>query len=201
MKSSGGGRPNTVRVITGASGQIGGVLTRALADKYGPRQVRAIFRKRRGTAADLDIAWVNGDILDAATARDLRLWKWELQRFTDRPGLTITVCHYPPGTSKWSGSISPPMSFTGTGTTRSAPHRPAVVNHLIRDNALPYPFGVFGALTRGPKGALFYLYFTKSARKTRSCPTNWNWSSSSRASSRPCGSRLWTSRTLPARGR
>ncbi len=64
MKSSGGGRPRTVRVITGASGQIGGVLTRALTGKYGPRQVRAIFRKRRGTAADLDIAWVNGDILD-----------------------------------------------------------------------------------------------------------------------------------------
>lgn len=64
MKSSGGGRPRTVRVITGASGQIGGVLTRALAGKYGPRQVRAIFRKRRGTAADLNVAWVNGDILD-----------------------------------------------------------------------------------------------------------------------------------------
>ena len=64
MKSSGGGRPRTVRVITGASGQIGGVLTRALVDKYGPRQVRAVYRKRRGTAADLDIAWVNGDIRD-----------------------------------------------------------------------------------------------------------------------------------------
>ena len=31
-----------------------------------------------------------------------RLWKWELQRFADRIGLTITVCHYPPGTSKWN---------------------------------------------------------------------------------------------------
>jgi hypothetical protein len=31
-----------------------------------------------------------------------RLWKWELQRFADRTGLTITVCHYPPGTSKWN---------------------------------------------------------------------------------------------------
>ena len=64
MKSSGGGRPHAVRVITGASGQIGGVLTRALADRYGPRQLRAFYRKRRGTAADLDIAWVKGDILD-----------------------------------------------------------------------------------------------------------------------------------------
>ena len=31
-----------------------------------------------------------------------RLWKWELQRLADEIGLTITVCHYPPGTSKWN---------------------------------------------------------------------------------------------------
>ena len=64
MRSSDDGQTRTVRVITGASGQIGGVLTRALADRYGPRRVRAIFRNRRGTAADLDIEWVQGDILD-----------------------------------------------------------------------------------------------------------------------------------------
>ena len=32
----------------------------------------------------------------------LRLWKWELQQLADRTGLTITVCHFPPGTSKWN---------------------------------------------------------------------------------------------------
>jgi hypothetical protein len=32
----------------------------------------------------------------------LRLWKWELQRFANRTGLPITVCHFPPGTSKWN---------------------------------------------------------------------------------------------------
>jgi hypothetical protein len=32
----------------------------------------------------------------------LRLWKWELQQFANRTGLTITVCHFPPGTSKWN---------------------------------------------------------------------------------------------------
>ena len=31
-----------------------------------------------------------------------RLWKWELQQFANRTGLTITVCHYPLGTSKWN---------------------------------------------------------------------------------------------------
>ena len=32
----------------------------------------------------------------------LRLWKWELQRFANRTGLSITVCHLPPGSSKWN---------------------------------------------------------------------------------------------------
>jgi hypothetical protein len=32
----------------------------------------------------------------------VRLWKAELQRFADESGLEITVCHYPPGTSKWN---------------------------------------------------------------------------------------------------
>ena len=32
----------------------------------------------------------------------LRLWKWELQRLADATGLAITVCHLPPGTSKWN---------------------------------------------------------------------------------------------------
>ncbi len=31
-----------------------------------------------------------------------RLWKWELQRLADQTGLTLTVCHFPPGTSKWN---------------------------------------------------------------------------------------------------
>ena len=32
----------------------------------------------------------------------VRLWKTELQRFADETGLSITVCHFPPGTSKWN---------------------------------------------------------------------------------------------------
>ena len=31
-----------------------------------------------------------------------RLWKWALQRFADDFGLTLSVCHFPPGTSKWN---------------------------------------------------------------------------------------------------
>ena len=31
-----------------------------------------------------------------------RLWKVELQKLSNQTGLTITVCHFPPGTSKWN---------------------------------------------------------------------------------------------------
>lgn len=31
-----------------------------------------------------------------------RLWKVELQRLSDKTGLEIEVCHFPPGTSKWN---------------------------------------------------------------------------------------------------
>ena len=31
-----------------------------------------------------------------------RLWKKELQLFSNQTGLEITVCHFPPGTSKWN---------------------------------------------------------------------------------------------------
>ena len=32
----------------------------------------------------------------------IRLWKLELQKLADKLGITIHVCHFPPGTSKWN---------------------------------------------------------------------------------------------------
>ena len=32
----------------------------------------------------------------------VRLWKIELQKLADETGLTLCICHYPPGTSKWN---------------------------------------------------------------------------------------------------
>lgn len=32
----------------------------------------------------------------------LRLWKLELQQLADETGLSLSVCHFPPGTSKWN---------------------------------------------------------------------------------------------------
>ena len=32
----------------------------------------------------------------------LRLWKMELQKLSDATGLSLKICHFPPGTSKWN---------------------------------------------------------------------------------------------------
>ncbi len=37
-----------------------------------------------------------------SNASRLRLWKFELQKLVDETGLSISVCHFPPGTSKWN---------------------------------------------------------------------------------------------------
>ena len=37
----------------------------------------------------------------------VRLWKVKLQELADTTGLTLVVCHYPPGTSKWNKKDAP----------------------------------------------------------------------------------------------
>ena len=53
-----------------------------------------------------------------------RLWKTELAQLAAETGLTITVCHLPPGTSKWSRGRDrphgrPPARIPTCGTTAS----------------------------------------------------------------------------------
>jgi hypothetical protein len=55
-------------------------------------------RQRYPTARELTITPDCG----GSNGARLRLWKLELQKFTDETGLTIKVRHYPPGTSKWN---------------------------------------------------------------------------------------------------
>ena len=55
---------------------------------------RPVYRQARSLVITADAGGSNG-------AR-LRLWKWELQQLATRTGLAITVCHFPPGTSKWN---------------------------------------------------------------------------------------------------
>ena len=43
-----------------------------------------------------------------------RLWKLELQRLVDELGFAISVCHFPPGTSKWNKVEHRLFSFIST---------------------------------------------------------------------------------------
>ena len=52
------------------------------------------YRRARSLLITADAGGSNGS--------RVRLWKWELQELADRTGLAITVCHLPPGTSKWN---------------------------------------------------------------------------------------------------
>jgi hypothetical protein len=44
----------------------------------------------------------------------LRLWKMKLQKLADEAALTISVCHFPPGTSKWNKVEHRLFSFIST---------------------------------------------------------------------------------------
>jgi hypothetical protein len=58
-----------------------------------------------------------------------RLWKWSLQRLADDLDLTLCVCHFPPGTSKWNKIEHRLFSFI-TQNWRGKPliSRQAIIN-------------------------------------------------------------------------
>ncbi len=56
----------------------------------------------------------------------VRLWKLELQKLADELGLSITVCHLPPGTSKWNKIEHRLFSFI-TGNWRGKP----LISHQV----------------------------------------------------------------------
>jgi len=61
----------------------------------------------------------------------VRLWKHEIQRFANKTGLMIHVCHFPPGTSKWNKIEHRLFSFI-TQNWRGKPlyTRAAIVNMI-----------------------------------------------------------------------
>jgi len=55
---------------------------------------RALYWQARSLLITADSGGSNGS--------RLRLWKLELQKLANETGLSISVCHFPPGTSKWN---------------------------------------------------------------------------------------------------
>ena len=62
--------------------------------KWWMTQGRRVYPHARRLLITADAGGSNG-------AR-LGLWKWELQRLADELRFPISVCHFPPGTSKWN---------------------------------------------------------------------------------------------------
>ena len=89
----------------------------------------------------------------------VRLWKIELQKLADELGVPITVCHLPPGTSKWNKIEHRLFSFI-TGNWRGKP----LVSHQVirragvvvcaqrhsRHSSTPRPFLSNGTTQRQP---------------------------------------------------
>jgi hypothetical protein len=63
----------------------------------------------------------------------LRLWKLELQKLSDKTGISLSVCHFPPGTSKWNKIEHRMFSFI-TSNWRGEPLRDyeTIVNLISR---------------------------------------------------------------------
>ena len=54
------------------------------------------------------------------------LWKLEIARLAAATGLDITICHYPPGTSKWNKvdhAVTLGAALASTGTAGRQPVR------------------------------------------------------------------------------
>jgi hypothetical protein len=80
-------------------------------------------RERYPNAARLTITADGG----GSNGARVRLWKLELQKLADKLGLAITVCHLPPGTSKWNKIEHRLFSFI----TQNWRGRPLVSHQVI----------------------------------------------------------------------
>jgi hypothetical protein len=57
----------------------------------------------------------------------VHLWKVELAKLAERTGLAITVCHFPPGTSKWNKIVI----YTGIPGVYEVTNEPAPVPEIL----------------------------------------------------------------------
>src|SRR5438046_137072 len=107
---------------------------------------RPRYRRARSLLITADAGGSNG-------AR-VRLWKWELQRLANRTRVAITVCHLPPGTSKWNKIEHRLFSYISTNWRGQPLVSLAVIVNLIGSTRTAAGLRVRCELDRGayPKG-------------------------------------------------
>ncbi len=76
----------------------------------------------------------------------LKLWKKELQSFADDTGIAITVCHFPPGTSKWNKIEHKLFSFISINWKGRPLTSYEVIVNLIASTKTKTGLKVFAAL-------------------------------------------------------
>ena len=107
-----------------------------------------------------------------------RLWKVELQRLADEIGLHISVCHFPPGTSKWN-KIEHRMFCHITENWRGRPLvSPEVVVNLIGHTTTPPGLAIRSAWdeNRYPTGREVTARQMESLSMTQDkCHGEWNY--------------------------
>jgi hypothetical protein len=104
----------------------GHLIVGATCAKMRPRPLNltvALGLARYSTARHLVITADGG----GSNGSRVRLWKLMLQALADELGLTITVCHLPPGTSKWNKIVHRLFSFV----TQIWRGRPLVTHQVI----------------------------------------------------------------------
>jgi hypothetical protein len=111
------------------------------AADLGPR-----YRRARSLLITADAGGSNGP--------RVRLWKWQLQRLANRTHLAITVCHLPPGTSKWNKIEHRLFSYISTNWRGQPLVSLAVIVNLIGGTRTTTGLRVRCELDRGayPKG-------------------------------------------------
>jgi hypothetical protein len=107
---------------------------------------RPIYQGTDGLLITADAGGSNGS--------RIRLWKWELQQLADRTGLSITVCHFPPGTSKWNKIEHRLFSYISTNWRGRPLVSLAVIVNLIASTRTQGGLRVRCELDKGryPKG-------------------------------------------------
>jgi hypothetical protein len=83
-----------------------------------------------------------------------RLWKVELQKLSDLLGIAITVCHFPPGTSKWNWIEHRLFSFIATNWRGKPLESHEVIINLINATTTNTGLKVYARLDTSayPKG-------------------------------------------------
>lgn len=101
IEKNGKAAPYGVYDITRNAGWVGVGIdhdTASFAVRTIRRWWQVMGRARYPQAKELLITADSG----GSNGARVRLWKWELQKFANATGKAITVCHLPPGTSKWN---------------------------------------------------------------------------------------------------